>query len=94
MEDRPVDELDTEDVLDGVEALHRARVAEECQILELAVRFAVLQKGDTLLPDGRRLPGRQRPVRLGGQGTPTVAEFAPAELGARMQLGPFAAKRC
>ena len=92
MDSKPVDEYDAEGVLDVVESLHRARVVGECRVLELAVQFAVVNNGDTLLPDGRRLPGRQRPVRLGGDGTPTVAEFAPAELGARMQQGPFAAK--
>ncbi|HET7355979.1 MAG TPA: DUF222 domain-containing protein [Nocardioidaceae bacterium] len=92
MDGKPVDDYDAEEVLDGVESLHRARVANECRLLELAVQFAVIHNGDSLLPDGRRLPGRQRPVRLGGDGTPTVAEFAPAELGARMQLGTFAAK--
>jgi len=89
---RPVDEYDAEEILDVVESLHQARIVNECRVLELAVQFAIVHNGDSLLADGQRLPGRQRPVRLGGQGTPTVAEFAPAMLGARMQLSSFAAK--
>lgn len=91
MDGRQVDDFDAEEILDVVESLHLARIENECRVLELAVQFAVVHNGDTL-PAGRRLPGRQRPVRLGGSGTPQVAEFAPAELGARMQLSPFAAK--
>ena len=92
MDGRPVDDYDAEEILDVVESLHQTRVENECRVLELAVQFAIVHNGDTLLPDEQRLPGRQRPVRLGGQGTPTVAEFAPAMLGARMQLSSFAAK--
>jgi len=92
MDGKPVDDYDAEEVLDVVESLHRTRVTHECRVLELAVQFATINNGDLLTPDGRRLPGRQRPVRLGGDGTPTVAEFAPAELGARMQLGSYAAR--
>jgi hypothetical protein len=37
------------------------------------------------------LPGTERLVRLGGDGTPEVAEFAAAELGAELSLSPYAA---
>jgi len=72
MDGKPVDDYDAEEVLDVVESLHRTRVTNECRVLELAVQFATINNGDLLTPDGRRLPGRQRPVRLGGDGTPTV----------------------
>ena len=35
----------------------------------------------------------ERAVQVGGAGTPRIAEFAYAELGARMQMGPWSAKR-
>ena len=38
------------------------------------------------------VPGRERSVRLGGEGTPRVAEFACVELGARVQLGAWSAR--
>jgi len=44
-------------------------------------------------PDGRALPGMEQLVRLGGDGTPEVAEFAPAELGAELAMSPFAARQ-
>jgi hypothetical protein len=92
MDGRPVDDYDAEEILEVVESLHQTRIENECRVLELAVQFAIVHNGDILLPDEQRLPGRQRPVRLGGKGTPKIAEFAPAMLGARMQLSSFAAK--
>jgi hypothetical protein len=38
-------------------------------------------------------PGTERAVRVGGPGTPEMAEFACAELGARLQLSPWSARR-
>jgi hypothetical protein len=42
---------------------------------------------------GVSLPGMEQLVRFGGEGTPKVAEFAPAELGAELGMSPFAAAR-
>ena len=47
----------------------------------------------TVDPAQARLPGRERAVRLGGEGTPLVAEFAPAVLAARMGLSAYAGGR-
>ena len=41
----------------------------------------------------RVLPGMERAVRVGGVGTPRVAELAWAELGARLQISPWSARR-
>jgi hypothetical protein len=40
----------------------------------------------------RVLPGRERGVLIGGEGTPRVAEFAVAEFGARIRMGSWAAR--
>ncbi len=45
---------------------------------------AVLGNPDTLDPEVSKLPGRERARRFGGVGTPEVAEFAAAALGARL----------
>ena len=37
--------------------------------------------------------GSERSVRVGGPGTPAVAEFAWAELGARLQVSPWSARQ-
>jgi hypothetical protein len=42
---------------------------------------------------GKRLPGTERPVRLGGEGTPTVADFASAELGCVLRMSDGSASR-
>ena len=39
------------------------------------------------------LPGAEYPVRLGGNGTPTVGDFAPAELGCVLRISDGAADR-
>ena len=83
--------------LDEVELLHGHRVEIEARLFELAARFADLHPGHGLPAAGstssRVLPGTERVVRLGGVGTPWVAEFAYAELGARMGMGTWAARR-
>ena len=85
--------------LDEVELLHGHRVEIEARLFELAAHFADLHPGHGL-PASRAgrslaavLPGMERAVRLGGVGTPWVAEFAYAELGARMGMGTWSARR-
>jgi hypothetical protein len=78
--------------LDEVELLHGHRVEIEARLFELAAHFADLHPGHGLPVSSHVLPGRERSVRLGGAGTPWVAEFAYAELGARMGMGTWAAR--
>ena len=40
-----------------------------------------------------RLPGTEHPVRLGGDGTPTVGDFAAAELGCALRMSDGSAAR-
>ena len=87
----PVEGLDVVATLDTVEALHAQRMRAEAQTFVLAAHFADLHAGDALRTSTR--PGRERAVRLGGAGTPRVAEFAVAEFGCRVQLGAWAARR-
>ncbi len=87
--DRPVDEHDVEQTLDGVESLWRVQQEAACATLVFAAHYADLCDGDGLPGVGSRaLPGTERRVRLGGVGTPRVAEFAAAELAARMRMSP------
>ena len=79
--------------LDAVDAFHDARVEAEAALFELAAHFADLHAGEGLPRDRAVLPGRERAVRIGGEGTPWIAEFACAELGARMGMGSWAARR-
>jgi hypothetical protein len=80
------------EILDEVARLHRVREEAAARILVLANEWAV-QFGEGRFDLGLVNRGGERFVRLGGEGTPKVAEFAPADLGARMQLSPYAAGR-
>lgn len=81
------------DLLDELDALHHRKREVEARILSLATDFA-LERGEATVDRARSaLPGRERAVRLGGEDTPSVAEFAPALVAGRLQLSPHAAGR-
>ena len=65
----------------------------EVRLLAAAAHWADLHGEPERLPDGRSLPGMERLVQVGGPGTPAVAEFAPAELGAALGVSAWAAQR-
>ena len=91
------------ETLDAVDRLYVSRVEAEAGMFELAAHFADLHSAGSLHPgrpgrSGRRaggtvLPGMERAVRVGGVGTPRVAEFMVAELGGRMRMGSWSARR-
>lgn len=88
----PIDELDEAEILDRLDVLHEARRSAEAEILQLGVQFAILHDERTLDPAQSELPGRERAVRFGGEGTPLVTEFCAAAFGARLQMTPWAAR--
>src|SRR5680860_1173233 len=87
----------TLDDLDPTEALARAvdrrRTADraEAELLAIAAHWADLHPVLSG-PDGVRVKGMERLMPLAGPGTPEVAEFAPAELGAALSMSTFAAQ--
>ena len=93
--------FDTEDLVGlGVAAtLSAAAEAQaaadraEARLLAVAAHWADLHGEVEQTVDGRSLPGMERLVGLGGDGTPGVGEFAPAELGAELGMSPYAAGR-
>ncbi len=66
-------------------------ITAETRRLCIAAHWADLHPGDAVAQS--RLPGIEHPVRLGGEGTPTVAGFAPAELGCVLHISDGAACR-
>ena len=68
-------ELDAASTLAAAEANEHTLITAETRRLEIAAHWADLHAGDAVAECG--LPGSERPVRLGGEGTPTVADFAP-----------------
>ena len=63
----------------------------EWRELALAAHWADLHDEHTLPPTGPVLAGMERARRVGGAGTPAVAEFACAELGVLMGTSSVAA---
>jgi hypothetical protein len=90
MDDGDLTELDADETMTAVEANEEAIRAAEASRLMLAVHWADLH-GSLSRATGRALPGAERLIRLGGAGTPEVAEFAPAELGVSLGLSSGAA---
>ena len=81
------------DTLDEVSRLHAVRRDADAALFELAAVFADQHSGDSLVLATSFVPGSERSVQVGGPGTPRIAEFACAELGARMQMSPVSARR-
>lgn len=84
MFDTDVADLDKDATLAAVEGNEHGLIEGELRRLLLAAHWADLHPGDAVDPDG--LPGRERPIRPGGDGTPEIADFCPAELGCSLKL--------
>jgi Domain of unknown function (DUF222) len=84
-------ELDAAGTLAAAEANEHALITAETRRLQIAAHWADLHPGEAV-PDSR-LPGTEHPVRLGGEATPTVGDFAAAELGCVLRISDGAAAR-
>ena len=80
------------DTLAAVEGALAGRRAADAELFVLAAHWADQHPAETLYGIPVGLPGRERVVMLGGEGTPEVAEFAPAELGVSLHQHPHAAR--
>ena len=76
-------------------AVHRRRAVDsaEADLLGVAAHWADLHPVLAGDPDGFRVPGMERLVPLAGEGTPEVAEFAPAELAAALGMSTAAGQQ-
>jgi hypothetical protein len=84
-------ELDAAGTLAAVEANEHALILAENRRLCLAAHWADLHPGDAVAES--RLPGTEQPAQLGGEGTPTVGDFAPTELGCALRMSDGSAAR-
>lgn len=88
--------LDASGVCAAAEAAQAALVAAEAELFVLAAHWADLHAGPMLnsghRASGRLLPGTERSLRIGADGTPLVGEFAAAEYGALRAMGHVAAR--
>ena len=83
--------LNSAATLAAAESNERTLITAETRRLEIAAHWADLHPGDAVVES--RLPGSEHPVRLGGDGTPTVAGFAPAELGCVLRMSDGSVSR-
>ena len=84
-------ELDAAGTLAAAEANEHTLITAETRRLHIAAHWADLHPGEAV-PQSR-LPGTEHPVRLGGDGTPTVGGFAAAELGCVLRISDGSAAR-
>jgi Domain of unknown function (DUF222) len=88
-------ETDGQAAADALVANHARLVEAEVAEFGLAAHWADLHDEQTVQDgdgSGRILAGTERALRLGGEGTPLVAEFAAAELGCLIGRGAVAAR--
>jgi hypothetical protein len=83
--------LDGAGTLAAAEANETTLITAEVRRLQIAAHWADLHPGEAVVES--RLPGTEHPVRLGGDGTPTVGGFAAAELGCVLRMSDGAAAR-
>ena len=83
--------LDAAGTLAAAEANEHALITAETRRLQIAAHWADLHAGDAVAES--RLPGTERPTQMGGEGTPTVGDFAPAELGCALRMSDDSAAR-
>ncbi len=83
--------LDADATLRHIRAMQASAQRAEVAILEDAAHWADLH--GVLEPTEFALPGAEQMLPLGGDGTPEVSEFCPAELGAELAISTNSAAR-
>ena len=71
-------------VLAEVRAADRRELAARNRKLIMAVAWAEQHPPESICPDQLSIPGGDRPLRLGGDGTPPIANFSVAEFAATL----------
>ncbi|MGA9345512.1 MAG: DUF222 domain-containing protein, partial [Nocardioidaceae bacterium] len=92
MFDTDLSALDETATLSFVETARAAADRAEVDVLQAAAHWADLH-GGLARATSPLLPGSEQRVLFGGDGTPAVAEFAPAELGVVLATSSSAAER-
>ncbi len=81
------------DVLEELDVLSRVEHEIAVDRLLIVARFLCEHREETVDAEQAFRPGRQRAVRLGGAGTPKVAEFAPALAAGRLRVSAWSGAR-
>ncbi len=88
-----LDDMGEDDVLVFAGTCAETSHDAEVGLLRAARQWALIHCADRLDPTESAKPGREKPRRYGGAGTPEVMEFAAAELGARIGRSTYAASQ-
>ena len=83
--------LDAAGTLAAAEANEHTLITAETRRLQIAAHWADLHPGDAITES--RLPGSERAIQVDGDGTPTVGDFAAAELGCVLRMSEGSAAR-
>lgn len=86
MFDTQIDDLDARGAAAAIDEAHARMVALECEQLRLAAHWIDLHAVE--IEERPAVPGGERIVRIGADGTPLVPEFAAAEFAALQDLHP------
>jgi Domain of unknown function (DUF222) len=89
--DKDLVELDAAGTLAAAEANEHTLITAEIRRLQIAAHWADLHPGEAVTVS--RLPGTEHPIRLGGEGTPTVGDFTAGELGCVLRMSDGSASR-
>ena len=84
-------DLNAAETLAVAEANEHTLITAETRRLHIAAHWADLHPGDAVAESW--LPGSERAAQLGGDGTPPVGDFAPAELGCALRISDGSAAR-
>lgn len=84
-----VSRLDEDQVLSYVAAVRRQQAWTDAQLVQASARFAEVR--DTLEPRG--IPGEEKLVPYGGEGSPLCGTQAPDDLGPDLRLSRHSAQR-
>ncbi len=94
MFDSDLSDLDADATLTFASSARALADRAEVRLIEAAAHWADLHGVVEDSEAGRSsLPGTEQQIQLGGDGTPELAEFAPAELGAELGMSAHAAAR-
>jgi hypothetical protein len=91
-EERELGDMSEAELLQHADLLASTQRRCEAEILLVARQHALINNADTIDPWQAKIPGGERAMRFGGEGTPLVAEFSPATLAARLGLSTYAGR--
>jgi hypothetical protein len=90
--DAEITDMDSQQLVAEAVGCVQAQRAAECRLLQIVAAWADAHPADGIMHEHTLLAqAGERSMQYGGDGTPDIAEFAPAELGVEIGLNPYQA---